>query len=603
MRAVFAGLVFSSATLALAQAPKITYEPVWSEMVAANAVVPLKVSIKNSGPNTAGMLVLHSEGGDVAYPVELPKGANKEIVAYLPRWSSYQSASFELKSATSSVVQPVELKGDSNERLNRVGVISSAQGLLTSLRVKTKGANSLWWDATCKPESAPDRSVGYSGLDAIVLGDGSERLSDGAVSALQRYVLAGGRLVFIGGASAPWLRDVRWKGILPIEPASTRTLSSVPPLAARTGVPLKGEVSVTTAVPTPGTVVDLSHDQTPLIVTKQVGLGRTVFFAFDPFSAPLQTWLGRDGLFKLYLAKDPSAEAYIKSQSQDLAANTTDADSDDPFRTKMPSAGTICAILFSFLFVVIPVNFFVLQKFNRREWAWFSIPVVSFAFSGLIFMTASGLYDSGAARMTLGVLVTHDGLEQGVFVGNQHIFIPKGGNYNLGWNGVESAQNEVPELSMWGGAPQMQGPPELIDIGQIVIPRLEASNLTFRNLKLIQSVPFEGQIRFAPVIRETESTVKVDGTVVNATAYKITGLSIAYKGCSEKIPDLDPGQKRSVSLQIVKLNPNQRSNTLPPIGNSLAMIGRIEGVSIGTMLGEEPKKKRGCHFVHTWSHQ
>ena len=122
----------------------------------------------------------------------------------------------------------------------------------------------------------------------------------------------------------------------------------------------------------------------------------------------------------------------------------------DPFQTKMPPAWKICLILFGFLVAVIPINFFVLQKTNRREWAWITIPIVSLGFSGMIIATAGGLYSAGAARVTDGTVLVHDGMKQAVFVGEQQIFLPKAGVYDLGFVGVESAHDSENQFSMWG---------------------------------------------------------------------------------------------------------------------------------------------------------
>lgn len=582
----------------------LSYEPVWQGLGVEGAAIPIRVEVKNSGQDTIGTITAISPFGSQVYPVELPRGADKVLTVYLPPSNSYSPTSLELKTTNGNVTVEVELNGESGQDSKIVGVISPSSGLLASLRAKKVGKSIKCWDTYCKPGLAPDRSVGYSALDAVVLAEGTEQLSDLTVSALQRYVLRGGELIVTGGASAPWLLDPRWQPILPLRAASTKTIL-VPALSKRTDEPLSQPITLTIGSLKPGVRIALEQDGIPVISEMQVGLGRVTFWAFDPFSGPVRTWRGRDVLISQLLSETNTAEMVLSDNASPrhvaVVSDKGEA-SDDPFMTKMPPAWKVTLILLSFIVVVVPVNFFVLQKLNRREWAWTSIPLISLAFSAMIFATASGLYGSSMARATNGTVITHDGLDQAIFIGDQEIFLPQAGVYDLGFSGVESAHNSSRQYDMWNGRAKLGEEAEIIDVGQVIVPRLEATNLTFRNLALTQAVPITGRLTFNPVIKTRPGGWTITGRMTNTTSVEISDARLMYQGGSSAIGDIGAGQTKMIEVQIDKTASRSGTGDLQPqIRNGLALYGRGEGLTIGTSLGVEPKAKRGCKFLYTWS--
>ena len=51
----------------------------------------------------------------------------------------------------------------------------------------------------------------------------------------------------------------------------------------------------------------------------------------------------------------------------------------------LPSFSKLLLVLAAYLLVVGPVNYIILKRFDRREWAWFTIPIIVIIFSGIIY--------------------------------------------------------------------------------------------------------------------------------------------------------------------------------------------------------------------------
>ncbi len=61
---------------------------------------------------------------------------------------------------------------------------------------------------------------------------------------------------------------------------------------------------------------------------------------------------------------------------------------------RIPSSGFVLRVIFAYLIVVVPLNWLVCRfVFNRREWAWFVVPVVALAFA--IGVQRGAAYDLG----------------------------------------------------------------------------------------------------------------------------------------------------------------------------------------------------------------
>ena len=71
-------------------------------------------------------------------------------------------------------------------------------------------------------------------------------------------------------------------------------------------------------------------------------------------------------------------------------------------RATLPPASQMLMVLAIYFVVVVPVNFLVLKKLGRGEWAWFTAPIISLIFAGVLFSRAQNLYSAKMSTASAG---------------------------------------------------------------------------------------------------------------------------------------------------------------------------------------------------------
>ncbi len=576
---------------ALAGDLSISYAPVWPDFVPITGYIPLTVEVSNKAADTNGIVRLTGQGQTTNVPVELPRGSDKVVTLYLQSGDSFEDNTLELITSAGSVSTRVEVPGSAGKK-SVIGVISDHQGLLAGLRT-----SKVLFDTSCTPEQAPTRSVGYQGLAALVLYEGSERLSDQALLAIERYVLTGGRVLFVGGASAPWDRDPRWKLISPVAVTSAQPLTGPAELGGDPRLVLP-ETTVLAAQPMGAATVVARSGKYPLIVKRPFGLGQAEFWAFDPFAEPVRSWEGRSTLFSRLIAGRPPESA--EEPPRWVAGTPYESAGSDPFQARVPPAGQIALILFGFFVLVIPVNFAVLAKRRSGELAWITVPFISAAFSAVIFASASNLNSARPSRLLEGALVVQDGSDLGMYQGAEQLFFARAGTYDLGLHGVEAAANQDTSGRAFGGPGNLlDDRPSFVDLGEVTAPSVSVPNLAFRKLDITQPVTFKGRFVIMAKTKKEGGTTKLFGTVTNTSPYRLTNPGVWLDGSLYGLPNLEPGE--TVEITPVPVTGSRKGLQEPPFtGPRPALQGRIEGIPIGAQLGEEPPGRKGCRLVYVW---
>lgn len=559
--------------------------------------MPLTVDLDNTGPDAVGTLHLGSGSFQMDYPVELPRGSHKRFIAY-PNvdWGGVSATLDTNKGRATRQYAPATTGDPSRQVLLLVG---DAPGQMTALRqipeANLKQRNAvLLQDAYCKPDSAPPRAAGYAGVGAVMLGPGSERLGDDAVQALKLWTLTGGTLVFIGGASSPTLNDPRWADVIPLRNTHSRTLATSSLIGHLGGQVLPGPVSVAAGTPVRGASVQYEQG-VPMVVEESVGLGRAIALAFNPLEPPIDHWDGLRNLVErtvkpqeIYRGRMVLA-AYARDVAQPSSGYVTMSGPgggavpvyesfSDPFSMKLPPASRIATLLGAYFVVVVPLNFLILRKLRRGELAWFTAPIISLGFAGVLFTSAQSLYSAKMSTLTQGLLVAKQGVDEGMFVGDSEMFVPRGGTYDLGLKNVDAVGRMSPN-PYGGGYVSTDDSSTLgaIDEGdQVAVPAMPANNLAFREIAFRQRVP-AGRWFSIDVRPDGE---KLKCTVRNESPYPLLGAKLMLGASEQPIGTLDPGASQTVVGEIERALPGREAP------NDLSGItGHYGGVALEGNLG------------------
>ncbi len=187
----------------------LSFEYVWTEQNSFGPFQPVRLYIENPLKNDRGFVTIKGQSYGARIPVELPSKTIRSFIVYVPS-GEYDEITITLDCNQDEATLKLNQAGSTASSVN-VGLISDITSSTTFLRNKfVKGQvseydssqqNLMISDYACMPGKAPDRTIGYDGLDLLILGEGAERMTDKEVHAIKGYVLSGGRLLFTGGQS------------------------------------------------------------------------------------------------------------------------------------------------------------------------------------------------------------------------------------------------------------------------------------------------------------------------------------------------------------------------------------------------------------------
>ena len=143
-------------------------------------------------------------------------------------------------------------------------------------------------------------------MDAVIVHDTSfQQLRSDQVTALERWVVTGGVLVFTGGAAALQHEPAGFGRLLPVEITGLTQRTRLPPVSPAGGSArgMAGPFEVAESRLKQGRVV-AADGSLPLVVARTLGRGSIWFLAFDPTMPPVSSWEGALPLWRYILGGD-----------------------------------------------------------------------------------------------------------------------------------------------------------------------------------------------------------------------------------------------------------------------------------------------------------
>jgi hypothetical protein len=506
--------------------------------------LPWMVTITNSGPDARGSLQFSGGNGTLIVPVELPSGSVKQIPVYAGEIGYLNTSQLVTNRGTVQVPNffPMYGGGTKSSVILAIGDQPGSLGFLRTVALRQRQAGLS--DVYASPELAPTRSVAYENIGTVILSEGSQRMSDESVRALKRYVITGGTLVFLGGAATGSITDPRWADALPITDfrVVNAPLSDLSPRGRGPQTP----VTLLRGSPKPGTRQTNANGVT-LAYLANYGLGTVQVLAYDPTVRPMNEFAARRVRFLADVDRFESTRASQPRQfflEQDLLLGWADPavprnpwtvgdpsalNGQSPFQIQLPPFSQVAWLLVAYFICVIPINFLVLRKLQRPEWAWVTAPLISLGFAGAFFMSARQLYSAGESAMGRALVVARQGSAEGVVQGYTELFLPRAGSYDLGIQDAESIRSGVDSM----GLPMGTGM-EVVDLGdRVIVPSLDVPNLSFRRIGYQQRIDAGRWLD----IRQTRTGV----TVTNNSPYTFGGVRVFAGNRVSDGDDLAPG--------------------------------------------------------------
>jgi len=395
-------LCLMGATLPLgaqSSAVTLTVRPGFDGSFRENDWTPVAIQVSNDGAAIEGHLVVRPETSPDAVsstfstPVSLPAGARKSLFLYIGLSSFATEFRVDLMDSSGGLVTSTTAIVHALQPRDQLAVVfsQSASGTLDMTGVHDGAfvASQANWQV----DDLPDRAAALTSVNRMVFSD----IDSGALSSAQRaaiadWVAGGGHLIVTGGTS--WQSTaVGLADLLPLLPSASVTVDSLTPLAdwLRWGDDrLQGATVIATGTLSPvARVLVQDADGKPLLARRTVGAGTVDYLTMNPNATPLRGWGGLNDLWLALVTSVPPPPSWAYGLSSPSSA--VDAVSILPGVDMLVDALPLCGFLALYIALIGPLNYLILNRINRREWAWVTIPLFIGLFSALAWFLGFNL--------------------------------------------------------------------------------------------------------------------------------------------------------------------------------------------------------------------
>jgi hypothetical protein len=508
----------------------------------AGSWMAIDVHIRNDGPAVAGELRLAGGAqGRTRFgtTVDLPTQSEKTYRLYAQPPAFGRELTIDLIEGTATVASTKAAFSVHDATQLVVGIVAERPGDIVGELDLLPNQNQLApLTVALDITDLPERVEAWSTLDRLVWQDvDADRLSAEQQAAMRGWIAGGGRLVIVGGTTGPGTLNGFPDALLPYRPTATMdiapsTLSAIlgqVPDGATDIPALAGDLLGGRALATSGGRVVAGE--------RPYGSGSVTLIGFDPTVG----WLGdsdaSDALWRRALPARGIGGPVIGDDSQIISAVSQLPS------LALPPIGGLVGLLGAYILLIGPVNYIVLRRLDRREWAWLTMPVLIVAFAAGAYGFGSLLRGSelivNEVAIVRGAPGATDGTAQ-VYLG---VFSPSRGTYQLRVPGGALLSAPV-SGDFFGG----QTNASELDILQGDPARIRDLGVGFGSLRTVRAetpvaVPLiEADLRLAEG--------RLTGTVTNRSDAALLKPAVVLGSTVATMDDLAPGASGEVDVAL-----------------------------------------------------
>lgn len=550
-------------------AANLTFEDVsvgLGGMYRPQTLVPIAVRIRNNGDDLRGEFRVTTNAGPgvlpdhYQFPAYLPKGTKQRhfLYVWLESYTNELTVEFWSKgqrvaaggATNCRVLNPndrlIAVVGGTGSSLQFLNGQSASLPIVVTPRPWDIGHGQTWlresrymrmpvarpgmpgrspmatgtmYVTTIDKDALPDNPEGYAGASMLALmSDVTENtLGPDARTAITLWVTSGGHLLLAGGGVPGRLDAPFFTALLAGRAAAQKTLVS-------------GENG--TAITTP------------------VAAGHLTTLDYDPDAVTVRDWAAATRLYGSLVAQDPRWPVTFNLRETLNKAVM-------PLNLRPPDLKLIVIFLLVYLVLLVPVNYFVLKRMDKRELAWVTTPVIVLLFT----VGAYGIgYATKGNRLVLNtVTVVESTAGQGVAeaVSELLIFSPSRSAYtlHLGNGGLlarEMGTNES-SYSHGGYSPRERetSPLTFSTVGQGMtrltsVEQVRVDMWAFRQFMMAHRLDLGGGFSAQLTKGRPATDPRATGTVTNHTPYHLALCELYVDGALVNSFALDPGQTVTV---------------------------------------------------------
>lgn len=537
------------------------------------AWLPLQVDVTNKGPDVKGKIrVVNSNQEqylvDYTSNAVVPQGSTKRFTLNVP--INEYAGSLKVELVTD---KGVAAKGKMDLTFHSfdqpiIGLLDRSYndfGGLIGVRLANGNSPVL---LQLKTENFPEKPELLAFFDVLVIDDVNLQLNPEQAKALTYWVNQGGILVVGGGPGwnkvlpklPPELQIVEVSGV---EAKSLGALASQLTSAAKEAPAGNVQVASISSFKGKSRYADGGR---PLVVEQALGGGKVLFLAFDPALEPVAGWSGtkllwEDLLFagntfvKGYIGPGPGMKGFQGSQNPwalSEALNTIPA-------MELPSLKRIVIVLSVYILLVGLVNYLVLKKLDKREWAWFTAPALAVLVIGVIYLSSFREQHSEVLTHQISVVDVNPNTNLAKVTTAIGVFAPSRSKYEI----------EMPGLQLFyalpSGEPWMNGPGQRPEAKIVVEQNPGQTKIELRDMRAwaMRGFTTTGQTSLSGTVNG-EVTYKDKqwlAVITNNTGYDFTDGVVLSPFGFKKVGALKAGDKITVDIPI---NYNNQINSGAP---------------------------------------
>ena len=386
----------------------------------------------------------------------------------------------------------------------------------------------------------PERPEAWSALDRLVWQDvDASRLSAEQLAALRTWLAGGGRLTIVGGSGGLGLLGGFPDELLPFRPTVT---IDVDPEAIRglVGGTLPRGAEALPALagsPAAGARALAGSGDRAIAGDRPFGSGAVTLAGFDPSTPWLAESTSVDVLWaSLVPARGTARTPLIVGDDGILVSLLATMPA-----LALPSIGGLLLLLLGYILLIGPVNYLVLRRLDRREWAWVTMPVLVVGFTVAAFAIGFVLRGTDVIVNQIALVRAAPGTDAAqaqVYLG---VFSPTRGSYEVGVPG--GALLSAPYSGEGFGQSGGQG----LDVVQGDPARLRQLAVGYGTLRAVRAE--------APVLApRIEADLRLEGdrvrgTIRNASTLPLEKPVVVLGTALVVLSDLAPGASATVDLR------------------------------------------------------
>lgn len=522
-------------------------------------------------PNLKGELsftLLQPNGGtnlSYIYPVELPINTPIIVDMTVPGMAYDKNNNFiqfhEGKSSSGDLIPFLTSKPylEANSSMNTImGVLARDPDTFNFMPIlNQKGYNIQV--VSFSEDQLPEQSMQLDALDYLLINDvATGGWSETRRQAVLTWVQRGGTLILSGGAGYSKTAEA-FGNLVPMKPEGTTELHSLESLnQIGEGKPLdlSAPVTLSTGTLQENTAVTLVENRMALAAQRDYGKGQIVYAAFDPSLEPLASWSGSPALWARILSS--SLMVTMPGMGQPIGYNNTNWQINNLlnyFPSIAPPSLSLLIILFAvYILLVAPALYLLLKKFDRREWAWWIIPLVSLVSSAVIFTVGASDKSTTLAHSLRIVELSGEG--DSVRSASAAVFVPRGGTVKATFE-PNVTLLPYPDDSNYGGTGNLGTNPN----NQFVRTEQEGMTAIWNDVPYwsvrktwLQVEASNEQGRFD--ISTSLSSGNLNVQVTNQTGADLRDLNVLFNGSVFPLQDMKKGEASQLVIPMNYTNRN-----------------------------------------------